>query len=335
MMIDLQILMAIISVLILFLFSIRRFSEEVQLAAGKRFKSTIRKFTSTPLKGTIAGAGVTALIQSSSATTVILIGLVDAGLISFRNSLGIIFGANIGTTITSQLVSLKLSYIAPIFVIAGFLVELFSKKHRIVGRAIFYFGLIFFSLYLVSSYLEPISQSPKVVEIFSSLSNIFLAILAGAILTFLVQSSSITSGLVIVLASQGLLTLASSIGIIFGANIGTTTTALIASIGSTKAGKKTAIAHFLFNVIGVIIFLPILKPFMKLVQSLGGSLEREVANAHLIFNLIIAVIFLVSINLFHRLVEKSYHFEKKELSGKKVTIKVEKDKKVKKGHQNL
>jgi len=310
-MIDWYVLMAVISVLILFLFSIRRFSEEVQHVAGKRFKKLLTKITSTPLRGTFVGAGVTSIIQSSSATTVILIGLVGAGLISFKNSLGVIFGANIGTTVTSQLVAFNLTVIAPFFIILGFLVEIFGRKYRIFGRAIFYFGLIFFSLYLISIYLEPISESQEVINTLSSLSNIFLAILAGAVFTFLVQSSSITSGLVVVLASQGLLTLYSSIGIIFGANIGTTTTALIASIGSNEAGKKTAIAHFLFNVIGVIIFLPLILPFIDMVQYLGGSLERQVANAHLIFNVIVTVIFLIFINLFYKSVEKIYGYMKK------------------------
>jgi len=316
-MIDWYVLMAVISVLILFLFSIRRFSEEVQRVAGKNFKKLLTKITSTPLRGTFVGAAVTSVIQSSSATTVILIGLVGAGLISFKNSLGVIFGANIGTTVTSQLVAFKLTAIAPVFIILGFLVEVFGRKYKIFGRAIFYFGLIFFSLFLISVYLEPISESQEVIDTLSSLSNIFLAILAGAIFTFLVQSSSITSGLVVVLASQGLLTLYSSIGIIFGANIGTTTTALIASIGSNEAGKKTAIAHFLFNVIGVIIFLPLILPFIDIVQSFGGSLERQVANAHLIFNVIVTIIFLVFINTFYKSVEKLYGYMGKKNLNKK------------------
>lgn len=306
-MIDWNIVMAVISVLILFLFSIRRFSEEIQHVAGNRFKEALKKITSSPTKGTFAGAILTSIIQSSSATTVILIGLVDAGLISFRNSLGVIFGANIGTTITSQLVAFNVITFAPIFIILGFVVEFFGgKKYRIFGRPIFYFGLIFFSLNLVSQYLVPISSSPKIISILSSLSNVFMAILVGAIFTFLVQSSSITSGLVVVLASQSLLTLPASIGIIFGANIGTTTTALIASIGSTEAGKKTAIAHFLFNVIGVLIFIPFLIPFANLVQGMGGELARQVANAHLIFNILITIIFLIFVGSFHKLVEKIY-----------------------------
>ena len=305
MVINWQLAMAIVSVVILFLFSIRKFSQEVQKLSGKRFKRLVHKVTSTPLRGTFIGAAVTSVVQSSSATTVILIGLVNAGLITFRNSLGVIIGANIGTTVTSQLIALNLISIAPFFIILGFFVH-FSKKYNLIGKAIFYFGLIFFSLSLISSYLAPLSTNPEVLRIMSSFSNVFLAVLAGIIFTFLVQSSSITSGLVVVLASQGLLGLVPAIGVILGANIGTTTTALIASFGMERSAKKTAIEHFLFNVLGAIIILIVLLPFVSLVEYIGGSPEQQVANAHLIFNLSIAVIFLIFVNQFEAIVNKIY-----------------------------
>lgn len=298
--------MTIISVVILFLFSIRKFSKQINQIESKGFKKLLKKITSTPLKGTLVGAGVTALIQSSAATIVILVGLVHTGTISFFNSLGVIIGANIGTTITAQLVAFNIMAIAPLFIISGFIIELFGKKYSLWGRPIFYFGLVFFSLYLITSYLEPIKNDPQVLFIFSNITGVFTAIIAGFILTFLVQSSSISSGLVIVLAGTGLLNLVQAVGIIFGANIGSTTTSLIASRKLSYTARKTAFAHFLFNVLGVIIFLPFVIPFTHFITNLGGSPERLVANAHLIFNVTIAIIFLILIKPFNYIVEKTF-----------------------------
>ncbi len=298
--------MTIISVVILFLFSIKKFSKQIQQIESKKFKKLLKRITSTPLKGTLVGAGVTALIQSSAATMVILVGLVHAGTISFFNSLGVIIGANIGTTITAQLVAFNIMAIAPIFIVLGFLVELFGKKYKMWGRPVFYFGLVFFSLSLISIYIEPIKSDPQVLFLFSNITGIFTAILAGFIITFLVQSSSISSGLVIVLAGTGLLNLVQATGIIFGANIGSTTTALISSRNLNYTARKTAFAHFMFNVLGVLIFLPFVIPFTNFVMSLGGSPERVVANAHLIFNLTIAIIFLILIKPFNYCIEKTF-----------------------------
>jgi len=299
-----NLIILIISVVILFLFSIRKFSEEVQKVSGKRFKDFLKKLTRTPLRGTFIGAFVTSIVQSSSATTVILVGLVSAGLISFRNSLGVIFGANIGTTITSQLIALNLTSIAPFFIILGFLIELFGRKFKLLGRPIFYFGLVFFSLSLISTYMEPLASNPYFISFLSSTSNILIAIFLGFLFTFFVQSSSITSGLAVVLVGGGLLNFTQAIGIIFGANIGTTTTAIFSSWGLNKEAKKTALAHFLFNILGVLMFLPFLFQFENLVTALGGSAQQQVANAHLIFNLVSAGIFLIFISPFEKLVEK-------------------------------
>ncbi len=305
-MVEANIWVAVLAVVIIFLFSVKKFSGQIKRLATKKSKNLIKKITSNPWKGTLVGAAVTSFIQSSSATTVILVGLVDAGMISFYNSLGVIFGANIGTTITAQLVAFNIMAFAPIFIILGFLIEVFGRKYKVWGRPIFYFGLIFFSLSLISAYIEPIRTDPVVISILTSITGVFTGILAGIILTIILQSSSITSGLVVVLAGTGLLTLTQSIGILFGANIGTTTTALFASMKLGKTAKKTAFANFMFNVLGVLIFLPFVIPFTNLIISLGGSPERLVANAHLIFNLTIALIFLILIKPFNYTVEKLF-----------------------------
>jgi len=314
---DFHVIIAIVAVVILFLFSIRKFSRQIRYLASNQFKNLMKRLTSTPLKSTVVGTGVTSIIQSSSATTVILVGLVDAGVIPFFNSLGVIFGANLGTTVTSQLVALNLTAIAPVFIILGFLIEFLGGKYKVLGRPIFYFGLVFFSLSLIEFYIEPIKSDPSVMILFSNLSNIFVAILAGLLFTVIVQSSSITSGLVVVLAGSGLIGLVPAMGVIFGANIGTTATSLIASLQLSNSAKKTAIAHLLFNVIGVVIFLPFIVPFSNFIISLGGGATNHVANAHLMFNLTCVILALIFIKPFSKLTEKASSLILKDEAKKK------------------
>lgn len=286
------ILIPVFTLVVIFLFGIQKFSKQVRQVAGDRFRQILVRFTKTPTRGMAAGAIFTALIQSSTATTVILVGLVDAGLVSFSHSLGVIIGANIGTTITSQLVAFKITNIAPLFVLLGFFITYFGRSYRHWGKPIFYFGLVFFSLSLISLYIEPVKSDPAFVAFFAGISNIYLAIAVGILFTIIVQSSSVISGLVVLLVAAGLLELEPAIGVILGANIGTTATALIASLTLGANARKAAMAHFIFNIAGVIIVLPFITPFTRFVASLGGSPEQVVANAHLIFNLASAILVL-------------------------------------------
>ncbi len=295
---------AIIPGLILFLYGIEHFSREIQRAAGERFRSVLVKLTKNPLGGAFLGAVVTAVIQSSTATTVIAVGLVNAGTISFMQSLGIMFGANVGTTITAQLVAFKLTWFAPIFILFGFLLSIFGGKYKFIGKPLFYFGLVFFSLGLISDAVEPIRDNPDVLALFSQFSNVFLAILVGIIAVIVLQSSSVVTGIVVLLAGSGLLTLGQSIPIILGANIGTTATSLLAASRMDLYARRTSIAHFFFNVGGVLLFLPFLGIFADLIGSLGGTTAHQVANAHLVFNLTCAVVFLVALKPFKNVVEK-------------------------------
>jgi phosphate:Na+ symporter len=208
--------------------------------------------------GVVIGAIFTAVIQSSSATSVITIGLVNAGVLSFKNSVGIIFGANIGTTVTAQLVAFKLTAFAPLFIVVGFALSLVRTRASIFGKSIFYFGFVFFSLNLISSSLQPLHNEPTLLEYLLRPQNPLLAVLAGCVFTALVQSSSVTTGLAIIFTQQGLLGLENAVPIIVGANIGTTATALIAMFNMDLAAKKTALSHFLFNVGGVLLFIPVL-----------------------------------------------------------------------------
>jgi len=299
-----SIIIPVLTLVVIFLFGIQKFSKQIQQVAGDRFKRVLEKITKTPVRGIVVGAVFTSLIQSSTATVVILVGLVNAGLVSFSSSLGVILGANIGTTITSQLVALHLTNVAPYFVLLGFFITYFGHSYKRWGKPIFYFGLVFFSLSLISLYIEPARYNPDIIHMFSNITNIYVAIIVGAVFTAIIQSSSVTSGLVILFVGVGFLDFNQSLGIIFGANIGTTVTALLASIKMNTNARKVAMAHFLFNVFGVIIFLPFISPFSNFISSLGGSSQQIVANAHIFFNVVCVIIFLILIKPYERLVDR-------------------------------
>ena len=310
---DLTIIFTAITGLILFLFGIENFSKEIQRVAGDNFRRILAKFTNNRVVSTLLGAGVTSVIQSSSATTVIAVGLVNAGVISFANSLGIILGANIGTTITAQLIAFKLTAFAPVFIIAGFLVSIFGKRYKLIGKGIFYFGIVFFSLSLISGAVAPLKSDPAVIQWFGQFSNIFFALLMGILFTAVVQSSSVTTGIVVILASSGILTLGQGIPILLGANIGTTVTSFLAAMRLNLYAKRVAFAHFVFNLIGALILLLVLSPFVNFISGLGGDTAQQVANAHTIFNVSAAIIFLVFLKQYQKLVERVITGTEKEI----------------------
>ncbi|MEM2124199.1 MAG: Na/Pi cotransporter family protein [Methanolinea sp.] len=312
-MIFIELVFAVIPVIILFLYGIEQFSREIQQAAGEHFRSFIQKVTCTPARGVLAGTLVTAVIQSSTATTVITVGLVNAGIISFSSSLGIIIGSNIGTTVTSQLVALKLTSFAPFLIVAGFAIGIAGGKYRVLGRPLFYFGLVFFSLSLISTILEPYRYDPSLVSILAALDNPFLQIGFGFLVTTLFQSSSVTTGLVVVMAQNGLLSPGTAIPILLGANLGTPTTALLVAWRMNMPAKRVASAHFLFNFLGVLLFLPFLGPFADLVRMLGGDPAQQVANAHLIFNLVCGIVFLAALQPFASLVKMTVPGQEEEI----------------------
>lgn len=301
-MISWDLLFAIIPGIILFLYGIEQFSKEVQLAAGEYFRSLIQRLTKTPVRGTVAGALVTAVVQSSTATTVITVGLVNAGILSFTASLGIIFGANLGTTLTTQLIALNLTAFAPALILIGFLLGLVGGKYKVFGRPVFYFGLVFFSLSLISAVMAPYRSDPQLLTLIGMLDTVFLQIAFGFLITTIFQSSSVTTGLVVVMSQNGLLTPSAAIPIILGANLGTPTTSLLVAARMNTPAKRAAVAHFLFNFLGVLMFLPILGPFTALIEGLGGTPGQQVANAHLVFNLTCCIVFLLLVVPFSRLV---------------------------------
>jgi phosphate:Na+ symporter len=298
-----HILTAGVTAIILFVFGLENFSAEIERISGERFRRFLSRATNVPLIGVLIGALVTAVIQSSSATSVIAISLVNAGVLSFKNSVGIIFGANVGTTVTAQLVAFKLTAFAPLLIIIGFALSLMRSRVSIFGKSIFYFGFVFFSLNLISSALQPLQSEPALVNYLVQPQNPLLAILIGCLFTAVVQSSSVTTGLAIIFTQQGILGLENAVPLIMGANIGTTATALIAMFNMDLAAKKTALSHFLFNVGGVLLFLPLLLLFGDRLNAIETDPAIALANIHLVFNVATSLLFVLLLTPFTRLVE--------------------------------
>ena len=297
--------------LAIFLFGMNTMSDALQKAAGEKMKQILGFLTKNPLLGAVAGALVTAVLQSSSATTVMVIGFVSAGLMSLPQAISVIFGANIGTTMTAQLLAFKISdYIYPIIFI-GFIIYFISKKEKIknIGMVIFSFGLLFEGIEIMGSVMKPLASAPIFITLMEKVADIpILGVCLGAVMTLLVQSSSATIAVLQNFASQAasdgvtsVMGLAGAIPILLGDNIGTTITALLASIGQSKNAKRTAIAHSVFNISGSILFLFLLKPFTTFVTWVtsfmitGTEVEiisRQIANAHTCFNIAVTLIWL-------------------------------------------
>lgn len=310
---EIELALSILPAIVLFLYGIEHFSKELLRVAGETFRTQLQRLAKTPLIGAVSGMVATAILQSSSAMTVIVVGLVDVGALSFSQSLGIIAGANIGTTLTTQLIAFKLTQFAPLFIIVGFAIDLIGGRYKFAGKPLFYFGLVFFSLNMIANSTETIKEHPEIISLFSHFTNPVIGILVGFILTNIFMSSTVTSGLVVIFAQTGLLSLYDGILIILGANIGTTTTALLSAARMENSAKRAAIAHFMFNFLGVLLILPLLGNFSRLVEMLGGTAGHQVANAHFLFNVIATTIFLITIRQFEMLIRKIVPSDEKEI----------------------
>ncbi len=294
----------LLAAVVLFLYGIEHLSRELQKIASDRMRSVLQRLTKNRWSGALAGAATTAAIQSSTATTVITVGLVNAGIISFVQSLGIIAGANVGTTVTAQLVAFNFAALAPAFLVLGFLTSVFGGRFKFIGKTIFYFGFLFLAINFLSEAVDPFREDASLKAMLSQLDNPLLGIIAGALLTIILQSSSATTGIVVVLGAEGILGIGAAIPIIMGANIGTTSTSLLSAWRMDLFAKRTAVAHALFNIGGVLVFLPILVPFMGLVEGIGGTTGHMIANAHTLFNVTTAVLFLLMVTPAVKLVER-------------------------------
>lgn len=291
----------------LFIYGITITSQSFETFAVGGFRKFLDKVTSKPIYGLILGTVFTSIIQSSSATTVMVVSLANSGAISFKNSLGIIFGANIGTTMTAQIIAFKLTRYSLILFAVGFFLSMLSKKEtlRELGRGIMGFGLIFIGMQFMEQAVAPLKQSQFFMDLFVKMSKIpILGVLVSAIFTGIEQSSSVTVGIVQALGSQGLLDLRAAFSLVIGANIGTTVTALLASIGTNVQAKRVAVSHFIFNVVGAVIFLIVFTPYVNFISHTSKDLVRQIANAHTFFNVFCALLFLPFTEQFTKLVTK-------------------------------
>ncbi|MES2223815.1 MAG: Na/Pi symporter [Patescibacteria group bacterium] len=299
------IITTVFSLIIVFLFAVQKFSHQIQRVAGDRLKNFLNNWTSTPIKGVLSGTLLTTILQSSTATTVILVGLVNASIITSRNALGVVIGANIGPSISAQLVALNMTYIAPIIVIVGFIISHTKTRFKRYGKAIFYFGVVFLSLFIIANIISPLKDNVDFQNILVAMSNPYKAIIAGAIITAILQSSSVFTGIVIILGSQGLITLPAAIGFMLGSNIGSPLTAIVASTSASFEAKKVAIAQILFNILGVLIFIPLIYPFMSLLEIISQNETQQIVNAHFLFNIICAILCLTFFDKFEKLVKQT------------------------------
>lgn len=314
-----NIITGVIGGLGLFIYGMHLLSDSLKKLSLNYLKMLLEKMTSNRIKSMLAGVFVTSVIQSSSATSVILIGFLNAGIITLAAALPVIFGANIGTTITAQLIAFKLTKSALLFIFAGTIIYLFAKKnkHKNKGLALLGFGILFLGLATMSSAVKPLAGNDAVINLFVKFGKQpALGILTGVIVTIVLQSSSTTIGMVIALACAGLLDLPSSIYLILGDNIGTCITAIIASIGGKLASKKLAMGHLLFNVMGTLIVLPFVPLYLHYIPMTSSDVARQIANTHTIFNIINVIIFLSFVPLFVKLLNKivpGEDYEKKEV----------------------
>lgn len=315
-----KIIFGLVGGLAIFIYGMNMMSECLQKAAGEKMKKILALLTKNPILGVLAGALTTAVLQSSSATTVMTIGFVSAGLMSLPQAISIILGANIGTTMTAQIIAFKITDYIYLFIFAGFLISFVSKKEKVknIGQTIFAFGLLFLGIETMGDVMKPLASSAFFVNMIGKVSHIpILGVCVGAVMTLVVQSSSATIAVLQNFAAQAgpdgvtsIIGLAGAIPILLGDNIGTTITAVLASIGQPKDARRTAFAHCVFNISGAILFLFLVKPYAALIQFISPKgneidvISRQIANAHTGFNLVMTLIWIPLIPLMVKIVMK-------------------------------
>ena len=283
--------------LALFLYGMQMMSNGLEAAAGNKMKSILEKLTSNRIKGVIVGAAITAVIQSSSATTVMVVGFVNSGLMTLQQAVWIIMGANIGTTITGQLIALDIGAIAPLFAILGVGAIMFSKNEKVhhISSIVAGLGILFIGMDMMGTAMEPLQESEAFINLMTQFSNPLIGILVGAVFTAVIQSSSASVGILQALAATGMIPLSGAVYVLFGQNIGTCITAVLASIGTKVNARRTTIIHLMFNIIGTVIFTVIcmVTPYVGFVESLTpGDPVSQIANAHTIFNIVTTLLLL-------------------------------------------
>lgn len=313
-----KVIFGLVGGLAIFIYGMNMMRECLQKAAGEKMKSILSMLTKNPVLGVLAGALTTEVLQSSSATTVMAIGFVSAGLMSLPQAISIILGANIGTIMTAQIIAFKISDYIYLFIFVGFIIAFISKKEKVknIGQTIFAFGLLFLGIETMGSVMKPLASSAFFVDLIGKVSTIpVLGVGVGALMTLVVQSSSATIAVLQNFASQAgpdgvssIIGLTGAIPILLGDNIGTTITAVIASIGQPKDARRTAFAHCVFNISGAILFLFLIKPYAALIQYISPKgnevdvISRQIANAHTGFNLTMTLIWIPLIPIMVKIV---------------------------------
>ena len=292
-----ELILGLLGGLALFLYGMQMMSSNLEAVAGNRMKQILERLTANRFLGVLVGAGITAIIQSSSATTVMVVGFVNSGLMTLNQAIWIIMGANIGTTITGQLIALDIGALAPLIAFVGVVPIVFfkNKKAQHIGGIIAGIGVLFIGMGMMSDSMMPLRESEVFVQFMTQFSNPFLGILAGAVFTAIIQSSSASVGILQALAKSGVVTLDSAVYVLFGQNIGTCITAVLASIGTGRNAKRTTIIHLSFNVIGTIVFVTICSflPFTEWMTELApGDPVAQIANVHTIFNITTTILLL-------------------------------------------
>lgn len=289
--------LALLGGLALFLYGIQMMSTGLEAAAGNRMKSILEKLTSNRVKGVLVGAAITAVIQSSSATTVMVVGFVNSGLMTLKQAVWVIMGANIGTTITGQLIALDIGAIAPLFAIAGVGAIMFIKSEKVhhISSIFAGLGILFMGMDMMGAAMSPLKESEAFISLMTKFDNPLLGILVGALFTAVIQSSSASVGILQALASTGMIPLSSAVFVLFGQNIGTCITAVLASIGMKVNAKRTTVIHLLFNIIGTVLFTVIclVTPYVTWIEAMTpGDPVAQIANAHTVFNIVTTLLLL-------------------------------------------
>lgn len=289
--------LALLGGLALFLYGMQMMSTGLEAAAGNRMKSILEKLTSNRIKGVLVGAAITAVIQSSSATTVMVVGFVNSGLMTLKQAVWVIMGANIGTTITGQLIALDIGAIAPLFAIAGVGAIMFIKSEKVhhISSIFAGLGILFMGMDMMGAAMSPLKESEAFISLMTKFDNPLLGIWVGALFTAVIQSSSASVGILQALASTGMIPLSSAVFVLFGQNIGTCITAVLASIGMKVNAKRTTVIHLLFNIIGTVLFTVIclVTPYVTWIEAMTpGDPVAQIANAHTVFNIVTTLLLL-------------------------------------------
>jgi phosphate:Na+ symporter len=305
-----EIILSIIAGLVLFLFAVSSLSDTLQTAIGAGAAKWIQRFTSNTFSSLIVGTVATTILDSSSAVIIITIVLVNSKVLTFRQAMGVVLGANIGTTVSSQIIAMDVGKYSPIFLLIGFILLIIAKSDKVnnIGRVILYFGVLFFGLYTMENAVEPLKDEAFFTEWMKKTENPILGAIIGAIVTLVIQSSSATVGMAIILSKKGFLSLTGGVAIMLGAELGTCSDTLLATIKGSRQALKTGLFHVTFNLFSIILGLLLFYPFVEFVKfvSNGASIERTVANAHMLFNIMGVLVFVWTIPLFERILNRLF-----------------------------